>query len=354
MQRPIFAALAATLCSIFVSPEVLAQPASPGADAGTFQIPGAGVSMTLPADWRLWTSSDGGDQGAVISRVITRETCDIRLADDVATAQAAAGDLVASLEKQHSTIIERRSFEVPVGDAVYLSYRHAGLPDEPSLAWYEYRVTVPAGVLSVACTGADPPPDRWMSLIASLAAGPERPSSQGLGPRVEIPAYGIAMDFPSEWLVRSWPGWPGIVLGGDFLLRAQSTVAGADCWLEDDSRLPIAASQRSPGDWRETFADASALGWGRGTPLAPGRKPSEPKMTSLILPSGPALRADWSDWGGMPATAWVFQAPARAVVLFCRASEPPADAWRSMARTFTFTPAAAVWTGHRPFEGAGA
>ena len=80
---------------------------------------------------------------------------------------------------------------------------------------------------------------------------------------------------------------------------------------------------------------------GRGaqrTPMSPGRHPSQPSVTDVDLPSGPGIRADWADWGGVPATAWVFRVADRAAVLFCHAAEPPADAWRSIAETFEFLP----------------
>ena len=321
-----------------VGTTVAAQTPSLGtAETLTVPIPGAGITMTLPSDWRVWTPADPEDDGIVVSEVLARQTCDVSVADAFATAQAAADDLVASLDKHDIPIIEQRSFEPPVGTAVSVSYHNPGLPDEPRYTLYEYRVTVPGGVLSMTCTGADPPPDRWRSIVESLTAGPERPSAPLVfDPRVDVPASGLAVTFPSEWLVRSWGDWPGLVLGGDFVLRAQSTVAGADCWLEDDSAMPDLATRQTPDDWRQAFADAAALGWGRGTPTTPGQHPSEPHVTPVTLPSGPALRADWQDWAGMPATAWVFQAPDRAVVLLCRASDPPADGWRSIAETFEF------------------
>jgi hypothetical protein len=40
----------------------------------------------------------------------------------------------------------------------------------------------------------------------------------------------------------------------------------------------------------------------------------------------------------MPATAWVFLDGERRLALFCRAEEPPADDWRSIAETFEFLP----------------
>jgi hypothetical protein len=148
-----------------------------------------------------------------------------------------------------------------------------------------------------------------------------------------------AIEFPSEWLVTTWPDWPGLLLGGDFVLRAflpSLTLEPTDCWLEDESAEPDLTSAHSIEEWRRVFNEAIDGRWAQRTPMDPGRHPTEPSVTEVDLPSGPGVRADWQDWGGLPATAWVLQDPDRAVVLFCRADEPPADSWLSIADTLEF------------------
>jgi hypothetical protein len=331
----------ATLLAIVSTIGVVAQPSPAEAEARTTQIPGTDVAVTLPTDWRIWVSSGPDGSAMVINDVLARQQCAFRLAEGFSSASAAVDDLLNTLARHDPTIIEQRSFEVPVGEAEYVAYRYGAVPDEPRYAWYEYYVTVPSGVISVACSADEPPPDRWGSIIDSMHILEATPGpSPVFDPRVEVPAHGLAIEFPPEWLVGTWPDWRGVVLGGDFVLRAV-TQAGAQCWLEDETGISRITSLDSLDDWRAAFGEANDGRWAQRTPMAPGRHATEPLVVAVDLPSGPGVRADWQDWGGMPATAWAFRSPDRAVVLFCRADDPPADAWLSIAETFEFVPEAA-------------
>lgn len=192
-------------------------------------------------------------------------------------------------------------------------------------------MTVPDGVVAVTCSADVPPRDHWRSIVDSMHILVATPApAPAFDARVELPAHGLAVEFPSEWLVETWPDSRGLVLGGHFVLRAVLPS------LALESAEPRITSLQSTDDWRQVFSEANDGRWARNTPMDPGRHPIEPSVIAVDLPAGPGIRADWVDWGGAPATAWVFREGDRAAVLFCRAAEPPADAWRSIAETFEY------------------
>lgn len=341
MHRPLGAATLAVLLLLEPSTGVVAQSSSPPEEAQsrTARVPGTDVAVTLPASWRIWVSADPERDRMIISQLPARQTCYLRPVEGATSAEGAADDLLTSLEKQHIVVVDRQAFEAPVGEAVYLAYRYGSL-DLPRFASHVYYVTAPDGGVEVTCSAGEPPPDRWMSIIGSMEVVPSiAPTSGRSDPMVGLPEHGLAIEFPSEWLVETWPDWPGLVLGGDFLLRAflpSLSLEPTDCWLEDESAEPGLTSANSIDDWRRVFSEANDGRWAQRTPMDSGRHPTEPSVTEVDLPSGPGIRADWADWGGTPATAWVFRETDRAAVLFCRAADPPADSWLSIAETFVF------------------
>jgi hypothetical protein len=343
MPRPTLEALLVVLPLLVSTAGVTAQ-SSPPEEVGsrTAQIPGTDVAVTVPTDWRMWVSADPQRDNMVVSQLRARQTCGLRPLENGTSAEVAADDLLSTLARHDPTIIEQRSFETPVGDAVYLAYRYGAVPDDPRFVSHEYYVTAPGIVVEVTCSADEPPPDRWLSIIESMELAPSITSASGpFDPRIELPAHSLAIELPAEWLVETWPEWQGLVLGGDFALRAvlpSLTLEPAECWLEDESAEPRITSLQSSEDWRREFSEANDGRWAQRTPMSPGRHPSQPSVTDVDLPSGPGIRADWADWGGVPATAWVFRVADRAAVLFCHAAEPPADAWRSIAETFEFLP----------------
>ena len=342
MHRLTLGFVLAALLTLVSMVAVGAQRSPAEDESRTAQIPGTDVAVTLPTDWRIWVSPDPERENMVVSQLRARQTCNLRPVEGATSAEAVADDLLRTLARHDPTIIEQRSFEVPVGPAVYVAYRYGAVPDEPRYAWYQYYVTVPAGVVEVTCSADEPPPDHWRWIIDSAQILVATPApSPAFDPAVELPAHSLAIEFPAEWLVESWPDWRGLVLGGDFVLRAvlpSLNLEPSDCWLEDESAQPRFASLRSVEDWHREFSEAIDGRWAQRTPMDPGRHATEPSVTEVALPSGPGIRADWADWGGMPATAWAFREADRAAVLFCRADEPPADAWLSIAETFDFLP----------------
>lgn len=340
MHRLTLCFVSAALLTLVATVAVRAQQSTAEEGSRTTPIPGTDVAVTLPRDWRIWVASDPERDRMVVSQLDARQTCGLGPVEGVTSAEEAIDNLLSTLARHDPTIIEQRAFEAPVGDAAYLAYRYGAVPDEPRYAWYEYYVTVPDGVVGVACSADEPPRDHWRSIVDSMRILVATPApSPAFDPHVELPAHGLAVEFPSEWLVETWPDWRGLVLGGDFVLRAvlpSLTLEPAECWLEDESAEPRITSLQSTDDWRQVFSEANDGRWAQHTPMGPGRHPTEPSVIAVDLPSSPGIRADWVDWGGAPATAWVFREGDRAAVLFCRTAEPPADAWRSIAETFEF------------------
>ena len=117
------------------------------------------------------------------------------------------------------------------------------------------------------------------------------------------------------------------------MLRAVTTSEGrrnAECVIEDVTGVPGLPGVDSSTEWQEALVASAAAG---------GRQVSVPDVTTADLGTEHTVRADWERWWGTPASAWVFVDGERRVVLFCRADDPPADRWRSIAETFEFLPA---------------
>ena len=299
--------------------------------------PGSGYTVELPVAWRIWPAEATVDaMGITATDVAGRQICHFSLMEDVASAERAANETVKLVEAQpQQEVVERTFLDLPAGNAVRVAYRLKDAPDDPRFVLNEYYLTVPDGVVSAHCSGDEPPDDRWLSVVEAitpLAAAP--PLAAPFDPRVEVPEHGLAVDFGSEWLVRSWPGL-GPVLGGSVLLRAVTLAqedgpGGHECLIEDDTALLSLSDVASLDDWQDTLVSTAG---------AQARRTSEPVMTQVGLPSGQTVRADWERWSGMPATAWVFAEGDRRAALLCRSNEPPADGWLSVAESFEFVPA---------------
>jgi hypothetical protein len=300
------------------------------------EIPGSGFTVELPVEWRVWPAEGvAHPMGITATDVATRQHCSFSLMEGGASAERAAHQTVELVEAQpQQEIVERSFLDLPAANAVRVAYRLKDAPDDPRFVLNEYYLTVPDGVVSAYCSGDEPPADRWLSVIetiAPLAAAP--PLAAPFDPRVEVAAHGFAVDFPSEWLVRSWPGL-GPILGGTVVLRGVTLAhedgsGGHECLLEDDTALLGLVDVASLADWRDALGSAAA---------APERRTSEPVVTQVVLPSGPTVRADWERWSGMPATAWIFADGDRHAALLCRSDRPPDDRWRSIAESFEFLP----------------
>jgi hypothetical protein len=117
------------------------------------------------------------------------------------------------------------------------------------------------------------------------------------------------------------------------VLRAVTAEGGptsAECMIENAAGVPGLPETASSAEWQAALLVS--------TEAQRHRKTSLPDVTTVDLVSGPAVRADWERWRGMSATAWVFLDGQHRLVLFCRADEPPADDWLSIAESVEFLP----------------
>lgn len=335
MRRAILVTLLAAGLALSAAPTL---SASEEGATRTIGIPGTDLAVTLPAEWRTWLAEASGQPSEMwATDVATGQICQFSLLEGVTSAERAAHDTVRAVDAQpQQEVVEHTFLDVPTGNAVRVAYRFKDAPDDPRFVLNEYYVTIPEGVLSVYCSGEDPPSDRWLHVVEAIASAPaDPPSSAPFDPRVEVPERGFAVDFPAEWLVRSWPG-PGPVLGGSVVLRAV-TLAGEDgsggyeCLIEDDTTLPSLSDVASLDEWRDTLisiAEAQEI------------RASEPVVTEVSLSLGRTIRGDWERWRGIPAIAWIFTDGDRRAALLCRADEAPEDGWLSIAESFEFLPAA--------------
>jgi hypothetical protein len=305
----------------------------------TTEIPGSGVGVTLPVEWRIWSVTDDRAREVIFaSDVQGKRSCAFKLLTDVASAEAEANETI-DVVSRHKAEIQRTTHAVPVGTAVRVSYRYESLPDAARFVQHDYYLDVPSGVVSVNCWGDPPAADRWLSIVEAITPLPADGAAEiPFDPRVEVPENGLAVDFGAEWSVDSANGWPGVVLGGDFVFRAR-TVSGADCWMEDGTDVPSLAAVSSPDDWRTAFIEAVEQEQASPrTPLSPGRDVTEPTVADAGPSSTNGVRVDWETWGRGSATAWIFLDGERRVVLFCHSGKPPDDRWLSIAETFEFVP----------------
>jgi len=338
VRRPWPGVPLALLLIITTSVATAAQPA-PDEDMvmRTTEVPGSGVGVTLPVEWRIWSfTDDRAREGIFANDVQGKRTCAFKLLTDVSSAVAMADETVHAVSRQ--SVVQQTTHDVPAGTAVHVSYRGESLPDEPWFVQHHYYLDVPRGVVSVGCYGDPPAVDRWLSIVEAIAPLPaDGAAVTPFDPRVEVPENGLAVEFGAEWTVDSASRWRGGVLGGDFVFRAR-TVSAADCWMVDVTDVLSLLEVSSPDDWRTAFIEAVEQEQAPFGPMSPGRHVTEPTVADAGLSSANGVRLDWENWGGQPATAWVFLDGERRVVLFCRSEEPPDDDWLSIAETFEFLP----------------
>ena len=308
------------------------------------EIPGTGLAVRLPADWRVWSPPATIDPVVIASDVAARQDCTFSLVEGATSAREAARETQETIDAHKQLeLVARDVLTVSSRDAVRVSCRYGFAPDEPRFVHHEYYITGPDGVASVFCSSADPPADRWYSIVDALEGveAADQPSAP-FDPRVEVPDHGFAIDFAAEWLAKAWPG-PGPLFGWSevddgspaiptAVLRAMTATdepSNAECFFEDVTGLPGLPDADSTAEWQATFTISAGPRRGQA---------STPSVTTVNLASGTAVRADWERCRDMPASAWVFFDGVRRIVLFCRAEEPPADSWRSIADTFEFLP----------------
>jgi len=297
------------------------------------EIPGAGATVTLPRQWRTWWGEHARmGTGVWTTDLASGWTCQISAQQDLVSAEAAADEFVAGLEFVPSVLRGRTSFDVPGGHVVSVSF---GTPDrvDPQAGGAMVYVDAPESVVLVLCGEA--PIEHWLDVARSIAPLTADFSPEPFDPRVAIPEHGFAVDFGMEWYVDPRAGHLGALLGGPIVLTTQTTALygegppGAACQVEDDTGVAELAGPMSIVAWKVAIRHA-----GTGALHA-----KEPAMKLVELPSGPAIRADWSSVA-MPATAWILSDDERVVVLLCRSFRPPEDRWLSIAETFEFLPAA--------------
>lgn len=342
MRRVAALTMAASLFVAFAAMTTLASDSEPATRVA--EIPGTGLAVRLPAHWRYWAAPVSTDPVVIASDVATDQTCTFEHAEGATSAEAAAREATDAVEGDRQLeLLAAETLAVPAGDAARVSYRHGWAPDEPRFVFHEYYVTGPVGVASVICQGVDPPADDWRSIVDSLesleaAVEPSAP----FDPRVEVPDHGFSVDLDAEWLVRPWPG-PGPIFGWSAeddgspagsisVLRAVTAEGGptnAECVIEDATGSPDLPDTASPAEWQAALVASAEPDPGRA---------SIPEVTTVDLVSGTVVLAEWERWREMPATAWIFLDGERHILLLCRAEEPPADGWRSIADTFEFLP----------------
>jgi len=328
LRRSIVAFLLAGLLATGAASTMAAQSSSVSRELASqlVEIPEAGIAVTFPVGWRIWSALPSeGEAFVQASNVPMRQVCRIFPTEKFATPETAADD-VFGRPQPGIEILERVALSVPVGEAIRLSWRYMGAPS----GFYDYYVAVPRGVVTVSCSGSEAPPDRWLDIVESIEALPvDAPATGSFDPRVEVPDHGFAIDFPVEWLVTAWPwsGTPGPV-GGDAVLRAQSA---AECWIFDDMGLPRLSDVESIEDWLEQLIEE----------IRARRLRAGPMVTEVALPSGTSARVDW-EWkknGELPTSAWALSDGEKSVLLLCRSEQPPEDRWQSIAETFELLPA---------------
>ena len=131
MHRLTLGFVLAALLTLVSVVAVGAQLTTAEEESRTTQIPGTDVAVTLPTDWRIWVSPDPERDAVVASQLRARQSCSLRPVEGATSAEAAAEDLLSTLARHDPTIIKQRSFEAPVGEAVYVAYRYGAAPDEP-------------------------------------------------------------------------------------------------------------------------------------------------------------------------------------------------------------------------------
>lgn len=342
MRQSTFWALAVSLLMTSVASATMSSESETA--SRTAEIVGTGLAVRLPADWRLW-SAPAGDEAVLAADMRTRQSCTFAPAEGATSAEDAAQVTRETVEAHKQLeLVAYSGLDVPVGDAVRVSYRYLFAPEEDRHILHEYYVSGPVGVASIHCSAVDPPADHWQSIVESLEpVEAEGPTSAQFDPLVEVPDHGFAIDLGAEWLVRPWGGL-GPVLGGSVederplpevsmsVLRAvtaEGRPADAECMVEDATGVAGLPDADEPAEWQAVFLESAG---------ALQQKTSVPDVTAVDLASGPAVLADWKRWWGMPATAWVFLDGEHRIVLFCRADAPPDDRWRSIAETFRFLP----------------
>jgi hypothetical protein len=173
MRRQLQGAPLALILIITMSMATAAQAASDEDTAmRTTEVPGSGVGVTLPVEWRIWSWTDERlGESINASDVQGKRTCTFRLRTDVSSAEAMADETIDAVSR-HKTEVQQTTHDVPAGMAVRVSYRYLSLPDVPQAWQHEYYLEVPSGVVSVSCWGDPPATDRWLSIVEAIVPIP--------------------------------------------------------------------------------------------------------------------------------------------------------------------------------------
>ena len=297
----------------------------------TVEIPGSGAVAILPRAWR--TSLLNGDDatrrrgpGVWTTDVDTGWTCHLSSREDLVSAEAAADALLEAPEAEDIGISVSDPFQVPVGTAVIVTYGSREAKQPPSNIQREAFVDAPRAVVEVYCGTASA--EHLREVAGAIAPLPPDYTPEPFDPRVELPDHGFAVDLGPEWTVGF--GAPGSYTGGPRVLTAQQAVHDEDgtplytCAIEDASDVPAFQGLATRDDAKAVLKAATEGHRGRLT------------TSATELPSGPAIRADWSSLDGMPTTAWVVSHDDHVIALWCRSPRPPEDDWRSIAETLEF------------------
>jgi Raf kinase inhibitor-like YbhB/YbcL family protein len=317
MQRLTTAILAAALVVPGVASTTTAAEQEPG--ESTIEIPGSGASLTLPAQWRLW-STPGAEGLLRATDFNLRQMCHAFLVSGVNTPTAVA-DEYWSEARPDVEILERVDLDLPAADAVHVNWAYANAPN----GFFDYYVAVPLGVAEISCYGLTEPEDGWRSVIESIAPVPvDGLPTTTFDPRVAVPDPGFAIDFPVEWMVQPWPSVePSPILDGEVVLRALSPIGEGrpesyECWIED-------------GTGSSELSDPDAVQRRLQARLETASLDQEIEVGDI--PSRPANRVDGT-WNGQPASGWPLTEGELRLALVCRADVPPGDRWLSVAETF--------------------
>jgi hypothetical protein len=331
----------------------------PAIGSGRIERPEHGFAITFPGDWTaqeataegvatFWGETEIPEGQAIVlgaERSLQGGACTMTLDDPsvrqepMLLAQSAASTERDLAEGEDGDEVVRTRVDLPVGPAWRIDSSVGDLSDSA------YLLRGPRGIYMLECWSDEPPEDRWRSIAQTVEFLPDpasgsSPSSPVLGGgRIERPAEGFALTFPTDWTVEEVTPETNAALFSDVGPQAQA-FRTIDLWAdqpESEGYCLIVDFTRladEPPPW--TTIQAATVGWWdvwKDDPTV-----VDPDFTFADLPAGRIGHLTATDLEGAAHDAYVFTDSEAWFLLECWSPDPPEDRWLSIAETFEFLP----------------
>jgi len=270
MRRVLWSGLTAGLLIVTTIGSVAAQGDAPptafAADLERIEVPDAGLAIALPSDWAVQAELDysefdlgldfGGSEVGYI-RIVLAEgengaRCEVRMYSlPEGTLSDLADEVVGVRSLSETAAAQATPVQLAVGEAYRVDVQDEGGGYSSVFLW-----NTDVATYELHCQSAERQPDDWMDLARTIEwlPGSRHATAQGVRQedleRVEVPEAGIAVSFPSDFVIEVDPWSYEMTLPPDgtratpvTAILSASGPDGPDCALEMFEENPLSLAE---------------------------------------------------------------------------------------------------------------